>query len=395
MNKIISLVILVVLVSCSGTNTLIKQNRYDEAIDLLTKQVTKQTFSIKTIEKIDQIMNEAVKKDLSTIEHLKLSGEPDVWYEIFGIYQKIEARQQKISTLPDTAINLMQYKIEDYSDYTNQARIKATQYHWAKAERHLENNDPKEIEKAYHHLLKVQELAPGYKTSNELLSNFKKARPVEIFYRVNNRFKGYLPPAVIDEITYLDLSSLSTTTYKFRNKKAKKQPFDYIISIDIYDVKIIPENTNDSYYVETAQVQDGIAYKLDDNANFVYDSLGRKIEYPKLKNIACYVTETVKKKAIFIGGNVIISEAATGKTIGEQAISGESRFLSRSAKFKGDINALAPETRELLGSKEAEYPSDLELIMRASDKFKINAANYIIHEIKQKSPITTEADHSF
>ncbi len=51
MNKIISLVILVVLVSCSGTNTLIKQNRYDEAIDLLTKQVTKQTFSIKTIEK--------------------------------------------------------------------------------------------------------------------------------------------------------------------------------------------------------------------------------------------------------------------------------------------------------------------------------------------------------
>lgn len=395
MNKIISFVLLVVLVSCSGTNTLIKQNRYDEAIDILTKQVTKKTSNIKTIAKIDQIMDEAAKKDLATIQHLKLSGEPDVWYEVFTIYQKIEARQQKISVLPDSAINLMQYKIEDYSDYINQARIKATQYHWAKAERYLENSDPKEIQKAYYHLLKVQELTPEYKNSNELLSNFKKLRPVEIFYQVNNYFKGYLPPALIDEITYLDLSSLNTTTYNFRNNTTKGQPFDYIITIDIYDVKIVPEKTNDSYYVETAQVQDGIAYKLDDNANFVYDSLGRKIEYPKLKTIACYVTEKIKEKAIFIGGNVIISEAAAGKIIGKQAISGESRFISRSAKFKGDINALAPETRELLGSKEADYPSDLELIMRASDKFKINAVNYITREITQLSPITTKADHSF
>jgi len=100
MNKIISLVILVVLVSCSGTNTLIKQNRYDEAIDLLTKQVTKQTFSIKTIEKIDQIMNEAVKKDLSTIEHLKLSGEQMCGTRSLGFIKKLKPVSKKYQLCP-------------------------------------------------------------------------------------------------------------------------------------------------------------------------------------------------------------------------------------------------------------------------------------------------------
>lgn len=386
MRKLISIMMIGLLVACSGTDKLIESRKFDEALDELVKSLQKKPLDQKKITQLDQVMNESARQNLTEIERLKLSGQPDIWSEVLEKYQAINLRQEKLSSLSDTTKALMQFKPADYSDFTAQAVAKATQYHYTLALKQLESQNMPDAQKAYENLLKVKELTPGFKDSDELLAKFVNIEPVQVFYKVTNRFSGYLPPELENELLYLDLTLMSTPFYKFHDNQNQVKNFHYKISVDIFDVKIIPENTREANYVETAKVQDGIAYQLDDQGNFVYDEKGNKIEYPKLKTIACYITETINEKAMLIGGTVEITDAATGKIVGLQSITGESKFFNRSAIFKGDINALAPETFELLGTKEMDYPSDLEMILRASDKFKINAVNYIIGEIGQRSP---------
>lgn len=392
MKKILSLLAVVFLVSCSNPNKLIEQKKYDEAVDALVLSLQKNPTHPEKIAKLDFALIEASSAELATIEKLKLSGQPDVWDEVLLNYQQLDSLQQKISALPDTTRRLMQFKPGDYAAFIKQAREKAALFHYAAAIKQLETNNPQEHQNAYQNLLRVNELMPGFKDIEKILADFKIIVPAQIFYKVKNSFPGYLPNELEDELKYLDLSSLNTIRYQFHSRQNQSKKFDYSISIDIHDIKISPENTREIYYVETAKVQDGVGYRLDENNNFIYDSLGRKIEFPLLKTIACYVSETIKEKALFIGGTVEITEVATGTVIAKKNISGEIKFYNRSATFKGDLNALMPETFELIGTKEEDYPTDLAMILRTSDRFKFNAVAFILTEINKLNPELTKIE---
>ncbi|MBE0639886.1 MAG: hypothetical protein IH598_15320 [Bacteroidales bacterium] len=392
MKKIMSLLAVVFLLSCSNTNKLIEQKKYDDAVDALILTLQKNPTHPEKIAQLDYVMIESSGGNLANIEKLKLSGQPDIWDDVLLHYQQLDSSQDKIKTLPDTTRRLMQFVPSDYSAYMQQARNKATMFHYATAKKLLETDSHQNHQQAYENLLKANELTPGFKDVEELLGNFKMIVPVHILYKVTNSYTEYLPNELEKELKYLDLSSLNTERFKFHKKQNQADQFNYTIEIDIRDVKISPENTREVYYVETAKVQDGIGYKLDEEGNFIYDSLGRKIEFPLLKTIACYVSETVKEKALLIGGQVEIKNMVTGKVIASRNISGETKFYNRSATFKGDLNALMPETVELVGTKEEEYPTDLAMILRASDRFKFNAVTFILNEMNKLNSDLTKIE---
>jgi len=392
MKKIMSMLVLAFLFSCTNTSKLIEQKKYDDAMAALVQSLQKNPTDSKKIAQLDFVMIETSGNELAEIEKLKLSGRPDIWEDVLIKYHNLSERQDKLSVLPDTTLALMQFKPGDYTAFTSQAKDRATQFYYAAAIRQLESKNPADHQLAFKNLNKVNELTPGFKDVNNLLSDFKQIVPRNILYKVRNQFPGYLPSELERELKYLDMSSLNTAEFRFYQKQTRGVQMDYNINIEIQDVKIMPENTQEIYYVETAKVQDGIGYKLDENNDFIYDSLGRKIEFPLLKTIACYVSETIKEKSMLIGGSVEITEIATGMVIAKQYITGEARFLNRSAIFKGDLNALTAETFELVGTKEAEYPTDLGMILRASDRFKLNALDFILDEMSKLSPVLTKIE---
>jgi hypothetical protein len=382
MKKITYFLALLLVFGCSTTDRLIEEQNYAEAADQLIGSLKKSPADNENIAKLDYVLIKSNSNKMARIEELKMSGQPDIWDEVLAIYQKSDDFQQKIKTLADTTLSLMKYEFRDYSGFITQARNKATEYHYALAKKLLEKEDIAAKQQAFKSLKRANRLTPGYKDAEQLIAQFEAIEPVFIYYHVRNNFSGFLPHELRQELKYLDLSQLSTYQYRFKQKSGEEN-FDFAITIDILDVKISPENTEELYYVETAKVQDGIGYKLDDEGDFVYDSLGKKIEYPLLKTIACYVTETVKEKAMLIGGRVEITDLAKDRVIAGQYITGETKFKHRFAKFKGDLNALSPETMELLGTKDMEYPSDIAMILRAGDKFKYNAVDFILAEMKK------------
>lgn len=382
MKKLTIILAAVILYSCSTTDYLLEKQQYDEAITHLVRSLEKRPTDQKKIASLDFALFEATSHDLAAVERLRQTGQPDIWDNVLQLYLQTNHRQQPLNNLQDTTLRLMHFKITDYSPHTEQARTNAASYHYALAVKHLESDEFLKQQLAYTHLVRVNELIPGYRDTKKLFEEFGQFEPVCLHYKVRNHYRGYLPYELVQEMEYLDLTRLSTQRFRFTDRAGARDEVRFTITIDLLDVKISPENTQELHYVETARVQDGIGYQLDDDGNFIYDEDGKKIEFPLLKTIACYVTETRKEKSMRIEGKVEIVDVASSAVIGRHFISGETIFSNRSAIFKGDINALSPETFELLGTKDAEYPDDLPMILQASDRFKENVVNYILEEMK-------------
>jgi len=377
------LVPIIFLLSCSSEVRLINKGKYDDAIDVLVSKMNEKPAKAKDIEALTFALNEANQSDLQNIKSLKSGGKPDIWHQVLNQYILLDKRQQKVLTLPSTTLDSLHYELVKYDAFISESRENACIFYYTQAEKLLETGTAANRQRAYNNLVLANQLLPGFRDVKKLLQQYEANKPIDVFYEVRNEFDDYLPWRLEEELVYLDLSDVNSPKYRFFNDENQAKECKYQAVITVKDIKISPENTEELYYTETAKLQDGIAYKLNDTGGFLLDSAGNKTEIPKFKTIACYVTETLQKKSLIIGGNVQIIDKSTNQAFNGKFVTGESKFEHRSAKFKGELDALSPESLELIGSKELDYPSDLEMILRASDKFKINAVNEMIEVLEK------------
>lgn len=383
MKKTLIFLSVLVIVSCTSTNKMIKHGQYDDAIDELAVKLKKKPGEIKSILQMDSALHLANSRDKGYITDLKLSGQPDIWRNVYDTYLQLDTRQQKVAMLPKEAREQLQFAPEGYTSFLSGSRKKACAYYYALAEKKLASGNSDDHHNAIQLLMGIDSLNPEYKDVKELLAKYEKAKPVNIYYRIVNKYSNQLSPSMKMAIKNIDLSAFDQAGIKFLNEKPENRGYQYYAEVKINNIMISPEKTEEVFYTESADMQDGIAYKVDENGDFVLDSLGNKIEFPKYNSIACYVTENIQHKSMLVSGTVEILERATGDKIAEKEVVGETKFNHRSAIFKGDLNALSAETYELMGSRELDYPSDFAMIKIAVAKLGKNAANVVAEEIKK------------
>ncbi len=383
MKAISFLMLILFFASCSTSVQLINKGKYDQAIDVLLADLSKDSLNENNLTALDFSFGEANKTDSRKIADLKNNGNPKAWAEIYILYLQLNIRQQKIDSQQEFVKNEIHFKKVDYLPLIAESGEKYCEFLYSNAMKLINSGNKADAQRAGFYLFKIDSLLPGFKDVDKLLTTIKTDTTIFIYCNVTNQYQNYLPAGIENELNNLDFSAFDTPKYEFVSKKRSYLKIKYVAQIAIIDIKIIPEKTEPTYYTETATIQDGVAYRLDEAGNFAHDSYGNKIEIPKFKTIACYVTENVQKKSVLMGGTVSIVNAETGKTISKKAVAGETKFYHKSAYFKGDINALSPETIELLGSKELDFPSDLIMILRASDKFGKNVADVVIGELEK------------
>lgn len=387
MKKVLIFLSVLVIVSCTSTNKMIKQGKYDDAIDKLVVKLEKKPGEIKSIRQMDSACHLANNRNNNYIRNLKLSGQPDIWHKVYNNYRQLDTRQQKVAMLPEDARVQLQFTPEDYSSFLSESREKACAYYYALAQKKLTSGNLDDHPKAFQYLLGIDSLIPEYKDVKELLAKYKKVEPVYIYFRIKNKYSNQLSPSIEMAIKNIDLSAFDQDGIKFLNEKPKQGGYQYYAEVKIYNIMISPEKTEEIFYTESADIQDGVAYEVDENGDFILDSLGNKFEMPKYKTIACYVTESIQHKSMLVAGTVEILERATGNKIAEKEIIGETKFSHRWAKFDGDLNALSAETFELVGTREFDYPSDNAMMNKATEKLGKNAAAVVADEIEKHEVI--------
>lgn len=370
------LALAIMAASCNQPKKMINNGNYDQAIDLLVEKSLKSPSTEQTMQ-LEQAFRIATSKDLERIHDLKSSGQPDVWFAIYKTYVDLDQRQQKIAQLPPEVLGSMDFALNNYDPDIEYAREKAASYAYALAQKQLSSGDDDAHAEAWDNLKQVQSVYPGFRDVEELLNELESRKPLYVYYAVENYFPGLLPPGIDEWFQRLQLSDFDVSGYHFVSQQPADPDFKVYAEIRIMDVKIAPGKTGELAYTESVEMQDGVAYKLDESGGFVLDSNGNKIEIPKFETLACFVTEYKQTKSMLVLGEVEIFDRSTGNSLGRRNISGEAKFEHLYAKFKGDLDALSAESKALVGTKRKDFPTDSQLIRYSGMRLAEDAAKKI------------------
>jgi len=373
MKKIIyTFLIVLILVSCGSSSIKnLQKGNYDKAIDKAIKGIMKDSSKEDEIQVLSQSYKLANQKDMQKIEQFKLSGQPDIWDEVFIAYDALNKRQEKIARLAQV-INLdyIGYQYINYSPEITNAKNKATEYYYIHAHTLLDKGDKFDARKAHEELLKVKSYYPNYKDVEDLIEKAYNKGCTFVLLKIENNSRSMIPNAFREELSIASLSDLNEKWTIYDAKPLKDFFYDYYIIVNIKMIDISPESFNQHHFSESKQLADGWKYKLDRNGNVMKDSLGNDIKIPKYTTISCNINEVQQYKAIVIAGSIDFINNNSRQKIKSDPVRTEWFFKNTYATASGDLNALSPQSISKLQTIQMPFPSNSEMIMQAANLLK-------------------------
>lgn len=369
---IYSTLIGIFLISCSSSSVKnLQKGEYDKAIDKAVKELMKDKSKDDEIQVLSQSYKLANQKDNEKIEQLRLTGQPDIWDQIYYSYDALQKRQEKVGRLAQQInLNYIGYQYINYSNDIANAKNQAAEYYYVHAKTLFDKGDKYSARTAYDEFQKVKTFYPNYKDVNDLSKTAYNKGLTYVLFKIENNSQSLLPLAFEEELSRASLSDLNQKWTIFDAQALKDFVYDYSIIVNIRMIELSPENLNQNHFTETKQVPDGLKYKLDNKGNVMKDSLGNDIKIPKFKTISCNITEVQQSKAIVIGGNLNFVSNTTRQIIKTDPIRAEWVFKNAFTTATGDLNALSQPTTQKLQSSQMPFPPNADMMMQAGNLLK-------------------------
>lgn len=368
MRNILFLVVLsVILVACNGAQKAYQKGKYDEAIIKSIKKLQKKPNDPETLQILEQSFSKAVEQDKRKIEFLKQEGKPNNWDEINSIYVHLSQRQEGILKLSYVPNNI---EIENYDADIIGSKEKAAEYYYVHGEQLLSIGKREDARKAYYEFQRVKEYYSNFRDVDELLDKSREAGTSNVLFGMVNNSNAVLPKGFEKELKQITISELNKDWLRYFNQEQEGLYFDFNIIVNIQVIDVSPETEKQIHYEEKKKVRDGWEYKLDDNGNVKKDSLGNDIKIPKYKEISCHVIEKQQSKRAVVSGVIEYYNNRTQELMKTDPVTAESVWQHRTGIANGDINALKPATKQIIGIPPAPFPLDLDMIADAGETLK-------------------------
>jgi len=379
MRNMLFFTIVLSLASCASSSKLLEKGNYDASIDKSIKKLMRapdNSKEIKVLKKSYQLANEG---DLDKIDKLKLTGQPDIWQDIYDAYTRLADRQQKVRRLPDEVLSKINFKKNDYITQQTAALKKAVAYNYARAKVLMQTGNKQDAREAYHQLQFISKKMPNYKEVNRLMENALAQGTNYVLFRMENQSNAVLPKNYEEQILKISLSSLNERWLTFDTYPEEGISYDFDIDLLLKEINVSPELIQQEKITDSREVEDGWEYVLDANGNVKKDSLGNDIKKTKYTTIKAYVTKTHMNKKAQVKGTLDYYDNRTGQLVKTFPISTEFVFDYYYATFEGEKDALSKESVELIKNKPVPFPTDPEIVFDTADELK----NIALSKIKR------------
>lgn len=371
MKKIFYIIIVLLLLNGCGNSSLryLQKGLYDKSIEKAVKKLLKNPENTHEIEILLQAYNTANQKDKSEIEQLKYSGQPDIWYKIYTLFNNLNSRQEKVGTISKNVLNKISYQHINYNSDIAESKKKAAEYFYAHAKLLLLKNNKYDARIAYEELNNVQSIYQNFRDVNELINQAYEAGCTYVLFQFEKNTSHYVTNFWKNDFSGRNLSELNRKWVTFHDNPDNRYFYNYLVIARLKYVDITPESINRYFYDESKRVTDGWEYMLDKNGNVMKDSLGNDIKIARYKTISCKVTETVQYKSCRLQGELIFINNNENKTIKKTGLNSEWIFQNSYITVFGDLSALSTKTQEKLGNSYIVFPSENEMIFNAGIGF--------------------------
>jgi hypothetical protein len=358
------------MASCSSSSKLLQRGQYDLAINKSVKKLLKNPTKHKEIDVLDRAYKLANEQDKSVIDELRISGQPDIWEELFARYSRMRNRQDVVSRLPRELLNQINYEKIDYNREIADAKNKAAAFYYANGTQLLKSGDRMSARKAYDQFLFIKKYFANYQDVEMKLQEALALGTNHVIFKIQNQARVALPKDFEDEILKISLSSLNRLWLEFDNSYDKNIQYDYSIYLNLKQIEVSPEKVEVEKYKDPKMVPDGWEYVLDDKGNVRKDSLGNDMKVSKYKEINAYITLTKMDKRAIVRGSLDYVNNRTGQLLKTSPITTEFVFDYKSAIYAGEENALSDASKKLIKNKPMPFPPDLQMIYDTNEEIK-------------------------
>lgn len=322
-------------------------SEHDKTIEKLIPKAKKNKLNDKQLNTLEHSFHQANEEDHQKIMKLKMSGEADIWPEIYFRLTNIDKRQSQIKVLPNDIKNAINFKALDLNNDIASAKEKAELYLCAKINLLLKEPGTENLNEVRNLVNTLDIINPH----NHNIDDFRLKTTVlpskNIMLRIGTLPKVQLP----SNFAQLALNFDDKTIYgiPFDTEAVKDKDYDLTILIIIEETIISPERIDAVTFEEK---KDDMLAKVTDKTMSKTATIRGHIEYIDVKN-----------------ENVLI----------KTPINISSTFIHNYAEYSGDKAACSAKTLELIQKQVVDFPSNEVLIKDTARKL-----NSILKNLFQK-----------
>jgi hypothetical protein len=353
--------------SCSSPARLIKNQRYDQAIEKLSRKMRNGKTNDKEIAWLKQAYHTANQLDHDRIMLLKKSGQPDVWSEVYTLYEGMYRRQQLIRTIPVSFQQRIDFKVLPLEEEMRAAKNGAQEYLYASAVKLLSTKNRSDARKAYDQLIQLSKYG-SYRDMDQLMRKALLQGTNQVLILFSNDSRLPLPDDFETRLMSFNLDEADFVQYDFHELDGKE--YDYTIYVRLKEIISSPEKIETRSFTEKSKIESGTKPLRDEQGHIVLDSLGKVIEIPDYKTIEALVHETVMGKSLTVNGQVEYVNMWTNRRELVTPITTTMHFRHAYAVVHGDLRAITEETRIMMGNRAVPFPPDWMMLRDAVEPLK-------------------------
>jgi hypothetical protein len=294
--------------------------------------------------------------DEDAISRLRSTGQPDIWYNVYRILQKLDNRQSQVMKLPEASLKVMNFQMKEYGEDILESKNKAAAYFYAHANKLMDTEKPDAARQAYGELVNLAKISGSYKDMDVLLRKAVLYGATKIDYQLYNKTGKVLDERIVNQ--------LSVAIYAYRDTRLKKtgeitveEALPIELRVYLNEIKVSPDRVKELNYGEERDIfRDGQV----------------------VDTIRCDVNQYKQVKGAVLSGRIDIYDVKLKSVINTIPIMAESMFVHSYATLKGNPDAAGEETRKMLAQKKVEFPSNESIVMDAVEEFTKMAIQVIL-----------------
>jgi len=331
---------------------------YDDEIGRIIKKIRQYPQRTKDLDNLKLNFDQATNIDKEQVGSLLATGQPDIWLEVFNKYKKLDNRQLLIKTIPQKSIEVSGIVLVDYDWKIKESKYKACEYYFARGQKLMQSDIPADIRQAYLDFNQVAGLGCAFNDLDKLFRKTILKGSTSMEFELNNRTGKKINSAIVNQLTSV-IREFKKAKYGQDIPPSGSDSFSFILRINLDEFLIGNDQVKEVQYQEERDVYQG------DNV---------------VDTIKCLVTETRQLKKAMLKGSLEYIDKQSGRIVNRIPLKVESVFRNAYATLQGNPDAAGEETRKLLLSKEAQYPSGEQMILDATEEFSRQAAGIILAE---------------
>lgn len=373
-NGIFFILSAILLAACSAAQQHLNNGNYQAAIEVgAQKMRTSPKKADKTILAIERAFKIEKSRILDRVNQLKLDGNPKKWVEIYNLYRQLNQYQTTLKPILPLFIRKefrnADIKLINIDQELADTKLKAASFLYEKANQLLQNNSKQAARNAYAKFNDVKTLYSNFKDIDSKIQIAYQKGQNHILVRYTNASHLIIPQAFMNNLKRYNVQQLNSDWTKFYFDKNKIPAFDYFISVNIQHINIGPEQIKESSYENNKRIEDGWQYVLDKEGNVAKDTAGNDIKETKYTNVKALIIKTEQTKVGTLAGEVLYQKA-NGEKFKQFPFREDLIFQNFFARMQGDQRALSNESRKLLGGRALAFPTDIQMVMDASEIIK-------------------------